>query len=104
MDGVTIGASGGLQFHILTDSQMPIHNHGVSDPGHRHFGFNAFVGNSIGPGAGTATTNGSLGRVNLTGETGVSATGISTVNAGGGLSHNNMQPTLIVNKIIKVSY
>lgn len=36
VDGVTLGAVGGFQAHTLTVSQMPSHNHAVTDPGHNH--------------------------------------------------------------------
>jgi microcystin-dependent protein len=76
---------------------MPQHNHGVTDPGHAHGGGQASSQNGL---AGTyapapvvwtsAPTN-----------TSAAATGISIQNAGSGAAHNNTQPTIILNYIIK---
>lgn len=97
INGTLLGEGGGLQFHVLTEDQIPSHTHGVTDPGHNHNVSGAF-GSSPGPSGATS------GSVNLSSTTSSSVTGISIQSTGGGLSHNNMQPTLIMNKIIKVSY
>jgi len=73
--GTTLGASGGTQTHTLTTAEMPSHTHTI--PTFSGCGATAGVG-SGGPG--------------------------STINSGstgGGGAHQNTQPTLILNKIIK---
>lgn len=109
-----IGGTGGVETVIITTATMPVHAHGTSDPTHTHtvndpghghvYSFPDFVsqgdsGVTRNVYAGTSTmvsTSGSL--------TGVSnaaaATGISIQNAGGGNAHVNVQPTLVMNKII----
>jgi microcystin-dependent protein len=78
-DGNTLGASGGAQTHTLTAGQVPVLS-GTVD-GSTAFGSGS--GNSLST---TGTGSGSL---------------TVTVNSGGGAAHNNVQPSLIVNYIIK---
>lgn len=76
VDGDVLGAAGGLETHSLTDLQNGPHTHtgGVSTPtSHR----------------GTATSSFSLTQA------------VSTGSSGSGDPHNNVQPTIIMNKIIK---
>lgn len=105
--------------HAVTD---PTHTHSVYDPGHSHtvtgWNLNAFdptggpysVGadapNSGAVGTGQ-TANASTTGVSLyAAATGISiqnkVTGISTQNNGSGGAHNNTQPTIVFNKIIKI--
>jgi microcystin-dependent protein len=130
VNGATLGAAGGAETHALTVPQMPLHAHGVSDPthahtvydpghahgvydpGHSHTYDRVSVANGQGSQVGTANNH-------LTGSTSVSGTGISIAaagtgigiyaagtgisiqNAGGGGAHNNTQPTIVLNHIIK---
>jgi microcystin-dependent protein len=85
----TLGTSGGSQTHTLTTSEIPSHSHAqtgswTSSTTHSHAG--------LGGGAAEGPNPGNTG-----------ATGMgSTQNTGGGGAHNNMQPTLLLNYIIKV--
>ena len=90
----TIGATGGAQTHALTQSQMPSHTHTVTDPGHSHTAAAvgiADVGQVV------------AGSQAFTSQTGTSTTGITLGSTGGGAAHNNVQPTIICQKIIRVS-
>lgn len=95
-----IGGYMGADSHSLTVNQLAAHNHSINDPGHVH----SFAGGVPIAVAGTA--------LNLTGApnsaaafgTNPSTTGITIQNSGLGEAHTNTQPTLIMNKIIKVSY
>lgn len=76
VNGAALGAVGGAQTHTLDTTQIPAHNH-------------AYV---------PATTGGN----SAAGGQGYGYPGSTvTGNAGGGLAHNNTQPTIITNYIIK---
>lgn len=87
LDGDTLGASGGAETHTLTTAQMPAHNHidGYA---------NAGGGGSYGDVSGPSTVDMSF--------SGSSSTHPLTSTTGGGGAHNNVQPTIILNYIIKV--
>lgn len=92
-----IGATGGETNHTLTTNEMPVHSHGVTDPGHAH---SYQIWSS---GAPTSELYRPPSQDNNDGRstTQASATGISIQNAGGGAAHNNMPPYLATLIIIK---
>ena len=110
----TLGTSAGTQNHTLTPAEMPAHTH-VQDA-HTHTQSSHVHGSTSGidfatwTGAvGTAATGGG---VNLPSGVGLSAGTAATTatnnnttatnqNTGGGGAHNIMQPTLLLNYIIK---
>ena len=79
VNGASLGASGGAQTHTLDVNQIPSHSHN-------------YVGGANAAGSGTV------------GAAGQSANGylMITQTAGGGTAHNNTQPTIVTNYIIKV--
>jgi microcystin-dependent protein len=82
--GTTLGANGGTETHTLTSGQIPAHAHPIN-------GGNSYY---------LMRTSG--GAVGLTGGTGLADTVTNTSNnTGGGSAHNNTQPTLVINHIIK---
>lgn len=113
----TIGSVGGEEAHVLTVTELAAHNHGVTvtDPGHAHgitdpthfhaFGAASNIANggaspsAFNAGTTGATQSSSTGITINSATTGITA---SSANTGGGASHNNMQPSAVVNKIIKV--
>lgn len=98
MSGATLGSVGGEQTHVLTIPEMPSHSHAVTDPGHTHTS-GSFGGTDTAQ-AGFSVTIPANG---ITDSTGTSTTGITIASTGGGGAHNNIQPTIVCNKIMKVS-
>lgn len=98
VNGVSRGASGGGETHTLTTAQMPQHNHGVTDPGHVH---SANVRMGASTTGGTYPYAGSADNSTYVSNTGSAATGITIQNNGSGQAHPNVQPTLVLNYIIK---
>lgn len=80
VDGITLGASGGAQTHTLDSTQIPAHTHTLG---------------SQGDNAGASST------ASITGGNGNRVSANPTGSAGGGLAHNNTQPTIILNSIIR---
>lgn len=75
VDGATVGATGGKQTHQLTTAQLAAHTHQY----------------------GALTNSGASG---VTGGTGYTTPLAASGSTGGDQAHPNVQPTLIVNKII----
>ena len=87
VNGDTLGGSGGSETHTLTTAQLAAHTH---DAGTYNI--------STGGDAAQSSTNGAVFRNDVTTSTAVGGDSGST---GSGSAHNNVQPTFILNYIIK---
>jgi len=83
LNGDTLGATGGTETQDLSIAQLPSHSHGT-------------VVTNVGSTSVTNTGDG-LNRIRLTGITQAK----SATSTGSGDAHNNVQPTIILNYIIK---
>ena len=121
IDGDVFGSTGGQEAHTLILTEIPSHNHNFNDPGHNHgvydpghsHGFPRDVvvtwnqnnqRTYLGGGSGQQLTWSQMGSTNGSG-TGIgiygNTTGITIQPSGGDQPHNVVQPTMILNKIIK---
>jgi microcystin-dependent protein len=96
-DGSVLGNTGGAQNHVLTTTEMPAHNHALTDPGHRH---NLNGRQDMTFGAGSQTTGSGLGGSDIT--TKSATTGITMANAGGGSAHPIMNPAMVLPYILRI--
>jgi microcystin-dependent protein len=97
----TLGQTLGEESHTLQSSELPVNGYTVNDPGHSHAtsdssGF--FTEAKIPSGALSFGAGANFG---IAPNTSVSYTGISVSVPSGGNAHNVMQPSAVVNFIIK---
>lgn len=119
LDGDVLGTSGGSETHTLTSAQIATHTHGVSgstgteSANHTHAGGGTVqgvvpeLGGSIITGFDRRTDGVESGTVPVSGSTGIESVAhthsfsVTSGSAGSGTAHNNVQPTFILNYIIK---
>ena len=92
LNGDTLGAAGGSETHTLTTAQLASHTHSFSDTD--SITAMTFLNDGLGVnrgGSGQSSSSNSIS-VSISGTTG---------SAGSGSAHNNVQPTMVLNYIIK---
>jgi microcystin-dependent protein len=122
VNGDTLGGTGGAESHTLTEAQLAGHTHAGSTAGagnHTHFTLSSLAPNIGFPNNNVSATNsptytnqtGSYTLVSrsdnptadigITGGTGAHTHTVTVASSGSNEAHNNVQPTIIFNKIIK---
>lgn len=102
LNGDTLGASGGSETHTLTTAQMPVHTH--VQTAHDHAAIKYKLRDDISGSGGNSLVSQIVdGDGTLGGSTTVDTEPTTAVNqnTGSGDAHNNVQPTFILNKMIK---
>ena len=89
LNGDILGGTGGSETHTLTTAQMPAHGHSIT--GTYTIDNGSGGGGSFPHGSARSTPGVSIANF----------LNISASNTGGGGAHNNVQPTIILNYIIK---
>lgn len=101
VNGTTLGAKAGEEKVTLqaNETALPAHTHGITDPQHNH-GFSYSSGNRTSGGTVRHAQLNTTGNVEnlLTNTTGIS---INSSSSAATSAHNNVQPSIIVNYIIK---
>lgn len=98
VDGITLGANGGSQTHTLTEAQLPSHTH--TQVAHSHI-FYMRDNSTAGTGFRAMSSSGTGDAVNRAVNTSIENQTASNNSTGSGSAHQNMQPSIILNYIIK---
>jgi microcystin-dependent protein len=100
-DGTVLGGTGGAQNHTLTTGEMPVHNHGITDPGHNHTG--TVNGGTVITGiGGNPASGGGQAQAAPTVTINSNTTGITINNAGSGSAHTVLNPMMTLPYILRV--
>lgn len=99
----SLADTGGEETHVLTTGELAAHNHtvNITDPGHTHIERTGTAGGTpiaIAATTGDGTTNNDSYQTTKSNTTGITA---ASVNNGSGTAHNNMQPFVALNYMIK---
>lgn len=103
LNGDVLGGVGGAEGQTLSVAQLPPHNHG-GNTGNAGAHDHAISVRSDLSGGGSSSAYALSGSASATGVNAAPNHNHSIASQGGGDAHPNVQPTIIKNKIIKVSY
>lgn len=94
-----VGSYGGSETKILSVSQLPVHNHPVTDPGHTH-GIRIITGGSAGPNNALVVGQANVNTVPSVHVSNSAITGLTVGNSGSGAAVDIMPPFTVVNFIV----
>lgn len=94
VNGDVLGASGGDEGHQLTEAELAAHTHGAGS-------YQTTIPTTGDDGGTDTILVGPVPNVNITGYSSYATTG-SSGSTGSNAEHNNVQPTMILNYIIKI--
>lgn len=100
LNGDTLGATGGAENHQLTTAQMPSHSHTLNGGLHTVQRGGSSAGGGVQIGSFTSGPDDDGNGTPLSGNTAFD--NFSIASNGSGAVHNNVQPTIILNYIIKI--
>lgn len=102
----SVGEIIGEETHTLTISELPVHTHSINDPGHAHSlvlagsaGVTAVQSGGPNQGVSGGGPGGGTWAVQATAKT---TTGITASSTGGNSAYSNMQPSAVMNYLIKL--
>jgi microcystin-dependent protein len=96
------GDRNGENTHSLTTNEIPSHTHGVNDPGHTHSVLRGDSYSGHGDQGSGRVGGGQGNNPQTSATTGSSKTGITLASVGGSQAHNNVQPSIAANWIIRM--
>lgn len=99
LTAVARGTWKGAETHALSEAELATHNHVLTDPGHNHDIYDQAT--ASGSNYSYAPTNTDTNTFVARGSVSDAQTGITLADTGSGTAHNNIQPIMGINFIIK---
>lgn len=103
LDGDTLGDTGGEETHVITEAELAAHTHSVTTTAHSHTTTLGRHSTDSGTGGSTGyyTYNGGNQTNDAVASSSASPNG-TAASTGSSTAHNNVQPTIIANYILRV--